>query len=310
MVENITLVAEVGINANGSVDIAKKLVDVCVEAGVTHIKFQKRDVENGGCYTQAELDSPRDSPWGTTTRQQKLGLEFTLDQYKEIDLYCKSKGIPWFVSPWDLQSIDFMEQNFPDTPFYKVASAKLTDKKFLQALRAAKRPVILSTGMSTPEQVVEAMRILNGSDTRHTKDRTLYGVMHCTSTYPTKPEEMNLPGIAWLRGLVRDEFDEMPIRVGFSNHYSGLLWAPLAVAFGASMLEFHITLDRTMYGSDQAASIEPDGVKRLVEYVNVSCQMLQGVNGVRPEVIVPDAHKSVYGSELPIAKKLRKVCDF
>lgn len=290
--KKIITVAEIGINHSGSVELAKKLIDVAASAGCDYVKFQKRDIES--VYTKEELDAPRESPWGKTNREQKMGLEFGLEQYKEIDEYCKSKGIGWFASAWDLKSVDFLEQNFPDMPFHKVASALLTDKKFLEKLRSTGRPVILSTGMSTVDQIVEACKILGNS---------LHTVMHCTSTYPTKPEEMNISYIKALIARTKQftwftDVTKNPVRVGFSNHYSGLLWVPLSIAFGAEMLEFHVTLDRTSYGSDQAASIEPDGVEKLMGMIDVSLKM------------IGDGSKQVYESEKPIAKKLRKVSDF
>lgn len=285
--KDIILIAEIGINANGSVDIAKKLIDVAKDAGCHYVKFQKRDLDS--VYTQAELDAPRESPWGKTNRDQKKGLEFTVEQYKEIDAYCKQVAIGWFVSCWDVKSVELMEENFPEMPYHKVASALLTDRAYLERLKATGKKIILSTGMSTESQILTACEILGDS---------LFAVMHCTSTYPTKPEEMNLSYIEILRNLMsHTESNEVPL-VGFSNHYSGLAWVPAAVAFGAEMLEFHITLDRTMYGSDQAASIEPDGVKKLVDYVDVSLKM------------IGDGRKRVYDSELPIIKKLRKNTDF
>lgn len=282
---DIILVAEAGINANGSVEIAKQLIDVVADAGCHYIKFQKRDIES--VYTKEELDAPRESPWGKTNREQKQGLEFSIDQYKAIDEYCKLKGIGWFVSCWDEKSVDLMEKYFPDMPFHKVASALLTNRTFLKKLSDTGKPIILSTGLSTQEQILEAVKIC----------RPEY-VLHCTSTYPTKPEEMNLKCIQQMRDFLFTNFQIPLPKIGFSSHYSGLAWVPAVIALGATMLEFHITLDRTMYGSDQAASIEPDGVKKLVEYVKVTQKMLG------------DGKKIVYESEKPIIKKLRKVSDF
>lgn len=303
MINGITLVAEAGINANGSIDIARKLIDVAADNGCDYIKFQKRDINT--CYTQEELDAPRESPWGKTNRAQKEGLEFGLDEYHAIDKHCRERGIGWFVSCWDKPSVDFIDNNF-DVPFHKVASALLTDARFLERLVMTRKPVILSTGMATEEQIFRACDILGTS---------LDTILHCTSTYPTKPEEMNL---SYIRTL-NDSFDIIPRlaraidmglknmsmttmtfndrsrpNIGFSNHYSGLSWVPAVVALGAKMLEFHITLDRTSYGSDQSASLEPEGVKKLVDYVRITTSMMG--NGV----------KRVYDSEQPIIKKLRK----
>ena len=285
MSRNTYIIAECGINGNGDLNITKQLIDVAVDAGCDAVKFQKRTID--AVYTKEDLDRPRESPWGTTNREQKLGLEFNVDEYAEIDAYCKSKGIDWFVSCWDEESIDFIEQF--NTPFHKVASAMLTDKAFLTKLAKTGKPLLLSTGMSTSEQIVDAMEHIKSVG-------GLIGcVMHCTSTYPTLPEEMNISGMAHLKSLMRQSFPNDTPRLGFSNHYSGLVWAPVAVALGAEVIEFHITLDRTMYGSDQAASIEPDGVRRIVEHVEVTERMMG------------DGTKRVYDSELPIIDKLRNV---
>ena len=283
----VTLVAELGINCNGSLDIAKQLIDVVADAGCDYVKFQKRDIPS--VYSSAELSAPRESPWGSTTYDQKMGLEFTVDQYREIDSYCKSRGIGWFVSCWDQVSLDTMEMNFPDMPFHKVASALAADRAFLTRLSMLKRPVILSTGMLTEAQIAAACDILGES---------LATVLHCTSTYPTKPNEMNMRYIETLATRIYKLVASGRVpTIGFSNPYSGLLWVPLAVAFGAEMLEFHVTLDRTLYGSDQSSSLEPEGVRKLVESVRVSQEMMG------------DGVKRVYDSELPIIKKLRKNAD-
>jgi N-acetylneuraminate synthase len=281
----VKLIAEVGINHNGSIENAKKLIDVAVTSGCDYVKFQKRDIN--AVYTQAELDAPRESPWGKTNRDQKLGLEFDYDEYQQIDEYCKSVGIKWFASCWDTNSIDFIEKYFPHVPYHKVASAMATDQAFLQKLRVTGKPIILSTGMMNSEQIKKAINILGDS---------LSVLMHCTSTYPTKPDEMNMSYIHTMGSEAASygyKYD-----IGFSNHYSGLLWVPLAIAYGAKYLEFHITLDRTLYGSDQAASLEPDGVEKLADYVRIT------------KLMMGDGKKHVYDSELPIIKKLRKVTDF
>lgn len=286
----IILIAEAGINANGSIDLAKKLIDVAADAGCHYVKFQKRDIDS--VYTKAELDAPRESPWGKTNREQKQGLEFSVDQYKIIDEYCKTKNIGWFVSCWDLKSVDLMEQYFPDMPFHKVPSALLTDRAFLEKLKSTGRPVILSTGMSTEDQILAACDILGPS---------LKCVMHCTSTYPTKPEEMNINYIGVLQTIMQahaavNKTEEIP--VGFSSHYSGIAYVPAVLSFDIAMLEFHITLDRTMYGSDQAASLEKDAVKKICDYAKIVPLMMG------------DGVKKVYDSEKPIIAKLRKKTDF
>lgn len=285
--DRVVIVAEIGINSNGDVNLAKKMIDVAVDAGCDAVKFQKRTIDL--VYTKEELDAPRESPWGKTNRDQKLGLEFSKDDYDEIDLYCEQKGIEWFASCWDEESVMFMSRY--DVAYHKVASALLTKDKLLAAMRDSGKKVILSMGMSSAAEVNAAVSVLGES---------LDTVLHCTSTYPTKPDEMNmkvLRSLSSTHSFVDDQrvlcqLDDS-VRVGFSNHYSGLLWVPIAVAYGAKMLEFHITLDRTMYGSDQAASIEPDGVKRIVDGTRLTEQMLG------------DGFKHVYESEIPIRKKLR-----
>ncbi len=281
----VKFIAEIGVNHNGSVDITKKLIDVAADAGCQYVKFQKRDIDV--VYSKEELEMPRESPWGKTNKQQKLGLEFNLEQYQEIDSYCKEKSIEWFASCWDENSVDFIEENFPDVPFHKVASAKATDLKFLEKLKETGKPLIASTGMLNYQQTTKLEKVLG---------ENLAVLMHCTSTYPTRPEEMNISFISTL--LLERELGNCKYDIGFSNHYSGLLWVPIAITLGAEFLEFHITLDRTMYGTDQAASIEPEGVKKLV------------TNALLTKSMLGDGLKKVYDSELPIAKKLRKVNDF
>lgn len=281
---SIMTIAEIGLNHNGSIDIAKKLIDVAKMNGCSAVKFQKRNVLS--VYSKEELDTPRESPWGRTNREQKFGLEFGSIQYDQIAKHCEQIGIDWLLSAWDMESLDFAESYSPK--YHKVASCMLTDQKFLEKLAGLRQNtanpyVILSTGMSTEKQIDKAVDLLGGS---------LFGILHCTSTYPTNPSEMNLKYIENIASTYPH------LIAGFSNHYSGILWVPLAIAMGAKILEFHITLDRTMYGSDQASSIEPDGVKRLMESVRLSEQMLG--TGL----------KEVYPSEIPIAKKLRKRCDF
>ena len=223
------------------------------------------------------LDSPRESPWGTTQREQKEGLELSFEEYREIDRYCKERDIHWFASVWDVASVDFIEAFAPVC--YKVASAALTDHALLSRIRETGRPVVLSTGMSTMEQVQAAVGILGVEN---------LVILHCTSTYPAKPEELNLRVIQTLQQAF-----ECPI--GYSGHEVGLQAALAAVVLGAAMVERHITLDRAMWGSDQAASVEPHGFKRLVRDIRVI------------EVAMGDGVKRVYDSELPIQRKLRRV---
>jgi N-acetylneuraminate synthase len=271
------IVVEIGINANGDVNLAKKLIDAACVAGCDYVKFQKRTIEL--VYTKEELDFKRDSPWGTTTREQKEGLEFGVEDYREIDEYCHRRGISWFGSPWDLDSLDLLA-GFDSCRFIKIPSALITDGAMLGACRPINKPVILSTGMSTVDMVDRAIKIL-GQD-------KIYCIMQCTSTYPSKPEELNLNCIRMLKA-------RYPwAKIGFSNHNPGIIFMPIAVALGAEMIEFHITLDRSSYGSDQAASIEPEGTFKLVKYIRGT------------EQAMGDGIKKIYDSEIPILKKLRR----
>jgi len=272
----IELVAEIGINHSGDIDIAKKLIDVISAAGIQYVKFQKRQIDL--VYTEEELNKPRESPWGTTTRQQKEGLEFGYDDYVEIDKYCRSKAVKWFASPWDVSSLFFLGSF--DVPFIKIPSALITNMEMLDMCRQTKKPVILSTGMSTLDMVDKAITVL-GKD-------NIYCIMACTSTYPTSPDEINAKCIETLKHTYPWA------KIGFSNHYPGLMAMVMATTLGAEMIEFHVTLDRTMYGSDQAASIEPHGVFQLMERIKLIGRMLG--NG----------EKRIYDSEHPIIAKLRK----
>ncbi len=269
------IVAEIGINHNGSVELAKKLIDAAVHAGCDAVKFQKRTVEV--VYSAEELAKPRENPFGPTNGDLKRGLEFGQQQYEEIDSYCRSKGIMWFASCWDEQSADFIEQFSP--PCYKIASASLTDDNLLRHHRAFGRPIILSTGMSTLEQIDHAVEVLGTDD---------LVLMHTTSTYPSQLEELNLRTVQMLG-------ERYGVPVGYSGHEVGLATSVAAVALGACVLERHITLDRAMWGSDQAASVEPVGFERLVKDVRAV------------EKALGDGVKRVYDSEVPIMKKLRRV---
>ena len=268
------IVAEIGINHNGSLDLAKKLIDVAIESDCDAVKFQKRTVEV--VYSTEELALLRESPFGSTNGDLKRALEFGEKEYTEIDRYCRKLGIDWMASCWDENSVDFMEQFNP--PCYKIASASLTDDQLLQHHRNYERPIILSTGMSTEEQIQHAVGVL-GSDQLI--------LLHCTSTYPAAAEELNLRVIETLKRT-------FPVPVGYSGHESSFLPTFAAVMMGASVIERHITLDRAMWGSDQAASLEPAAFERLVKYVR------------ELDVILGDGIKKVYDSELPIIKKLRR----
>jgi N-acetylneuraminate synthase len=269
------VVAEIGINHNGDIGIAKKLIDVAVESGCNAVKFQKRTVEV--VYTAEELARPRESPFGTTNKDLKHGLELGWDEYLEIDQYCHEKDIPWLASCWDEQSVDFIDQF--GVPCYKIASASLTDDALLRHTRSKGLPIILSTGMSDLYEIDRAVRILG-------KDGLI--LLHSCSTYPAYYEELNLKIIP----ILRQQF-ELP--VGYSGHETGIPSSVAAVALGACIVERHITLDRSMWGSDQAASLEPNGLQRLVRDIRLV------------EAAMGDGVKRVLEREVPVMQKLRRV---
>jgi len=273
---NVYVIAEIGINHNGDLSLAKKLIDQSHTSGANAVKFQKRTIDL--VYTPLELDKYRESPWGTTNRQQKEGLEFSIEEYKELESYTKKLGMDFIVSCWDTNSVDVIENSL-DIKYHKVASALATDKQFLEKLNSTGKPVILSTGMCSEEQIAAAIKILDNVEI----------VLACTSTYPTSPEELNLRHINTLKSKYPT------VKVGFSNHYNGVDACVGAVALGAECIEFHITNDRTSYGSDQAASIEKADL--LIDAVR------------KMELMLGDGVKKIYDSEKPIAKKLRKVDD-
>jgi len=274
----VFITAEIGINHNGDLDIAKKLIDVAKNSGCDAVKFQKRTVDK--VYTKEMLDSPRDSPWGTTTRQQKEGLEFGQEEYSIIDKYCKGKKIEWFASSWDTESQLFL-RDF-SLNHNKVASAMLTNHELLNTIAEEKKHTFISTGMSEIKQIESAINIFK-------KNNCSFELQHSNSSYPMKIEETNLRCIETLR-------DEFNCNVGYSGHEAlGYLICVCAVMFGATSIERHITLDRTMYGSDQAASLEPQGLDRLVRDVR------------RIDVILGDGIKKVWPSEIPVMKKLRNL---
>ncbi|MGB9006214.1 MAG: N-acetylneuraminate synthase family protein [Candidatus Aminicenantales bacterium] len=268
------VVAEIGINHNGDLEIAKKLIDLAKVAGCNAVKFQKRTVDV--VYSKEELDKPRESPFGDTNRDLKYRLEFKLEEYQQIEKYCREKNIIWFASCWDEQSVDFISQF--DVPCYKIASACLTDHNLLRHTRAKGRPIILSTGMSTLEQIDHAVEVLG-------KDDLI--VLQSTSTYPSDYDELNLAVIPFLRKRYR-------VPVGYSGHETGLPSSVAAVALGASVIERHITLDRAMWGSDHAASLGPSGIIKLVQEIRLV------------ETSMGDGIKRVIDRELPIMKKLRR----
>ena len=274
----VTIIAEIGINHNGSLGIAKKLIDVAVSAGCDAIKFQKRDIEK--VYPKETLDQPRESPWGTTQRQQKLGLEFSLKEYSIIDKYCKKKKIPWFVSCWDVGS-QIQMRKFK-TKYNKVASAMLVHEKLLKTIAEEKKHTFISTGMSTLREIENAVKIFR-------KFKCPFELMHSHSAYPMKPDEANLKLIPFLK-------NKFKCKIGYSGHESGsYLICVTASLLGATSIERHITLDRTMYGSDQSASLEPEGLFRLVRDLR-TIEKIQG-----------DGKKRIWDSELPVRKKLREV---
>ena len=268
--------AEIGINHNGDIEIAKKLIEIAADAGCDAVKFQKRTVEK--VYSKDILDSPRDSPWGKTTREQKLGLEFEKDEYDVIDNFCKTKNIQWYASAWDENSQKFL-QNY-NLKYNKIASAMLTHKKLLEIVAKEKKHTFISTGMSTIDEIRDAVQIFKENNCR-------FSLQHSNSSYPMKEEEANLKCIKTLH-------DEFNCDVGYSGHeVAGYLICVSAVVMGATSIERHITLDRSMYGSDQSASLEPVGLKRVVSDIR------------RIENILGDGVKRVWPSELPVMKKLR-----
>ena len=271
------IIAEIGINHNGDLNIAKQMIDAAVHAGVDAVKFQKRTPDIATPPDQQK--QMRETPWGYITYlDYRYKVEFGEEEYREIDRYCRERGIAWLVSVWDQPSVDFMEQF--DTPAYKIPSASLTDLGLIRKARATGKPLILSTGMSTMEQIRQGVEIAGEEDLI---------LMHCTSTYPCEPEELNLKMVETLRR----EFPNLPI--GYSGHEVGLVPSAVAVALGASIVERHLTLDRAMWGSDQAASVEPGGFERLVKYIRVS------------ESALGDGVKKVYESEIGSMKRLRRV---
>ena len=269
------ITAEIGINHNGNLDITKKLIDIAAESGCDAVKFQKRTVDV--VYTSEELARARENPFGTTNGDLKRGLEFSDEGYGAIDQYCKEKGILWFASCWDEGSVDFIDKF--DPPCYKIASASLTDTDLLRHTRTKGKPIILSTGMSTMEQIEKAVEALGEDDLI---------ILHCISTYPMEDHEANLSVIKTLQ----DKFPNIPI--GYSGHEKGISLSVSAVVLGACMVERHITLDRTAWGSDQAASIEPRGLEMLVRDIR------------KFEVARGDGVKRVLESEIPIIEKLRR----
>jgi N-acetylneuraminate synthase len=273
--EPVYITAEIGLNHNGDVAIAKKLIDAAVLAGCDAVKFQKRTPEL--CVPKDQMNVMRETPWGLMTYlDYRKRVEFGLEEYREIDSYCAEKGIEWYASCWDEKSVDFIAQFKPVA--WKIASASLTDDSLLKYTNANGAPVILSTGMSTMAEIRHAASLLD-------PERML--IAHSTSTYPCKPSELNLRMIQTLKS-------EFGMPIGYSGHEVGLQTTYAAVALGASFIERHITLDRAMWGSDQSASVEPWGVMRMVRDIRVI------------ESALGDGVKQVYESELPVLKRLRR----
>jgi N-acetylneuraminate synthase len=269
------IIAEIGINHNGDIEIAKKLIDLALVAGCNAVKFQKRTVDV--VYMAEELDRPRESPFGQTNRDLKYGLEFEKAEYDVIDAYCRSKKIPWLASCWDEQSADFIDQY--DVPCFKISSASLTDDALIRYIRDKGRPIIISTGMSSLEQVDHAIDILGKKDLI---------VLHSCSTYPADYHELNLKVIPFFK-------ERYGIPVGYSGHETGLPSSVAAAAIGACVVERHITLERAMWGSDHAASLGTSGIIRLVRDIRLA------------EMAMGDGIKRVMEREVPIMKKLRRV---
>jgi len=272
------ITAELGINHNGDIDIAKKLIDTAKLAGCDAVKFQKRTVEK--VYSKEVLDSPRDSPWGTTTREQKNGIEFSKNEYDIIDKYCKNNHIEWYASAWDVESLEFLKQY--EFKYNKVASAMLTNMELINKIAQEKKHTFVSTGMSNMDQIKTAVNIFK-------KNECPFELQHSNSSYPMKIEEANLNCIKTLQ-------NEFECNVGYSGHESlGYLICVAAVILGATSIERHITLDRSMYGSDQPASLEPAGLQRLVRDIR------------NIDLIMGDGEKIIWDSEIPVMKKLRNM---
>ena len=271
------IIAEIGINHNGDIDLAKGLIDVAVKCGADAVKFQKRTVNV--VYSPEELERPRLNPFGETNLDLKNGLEFGIDEYSELDKHCKDLGIMWFASCWDEGSVDFMDQF--DPPCYKIASALITDRDLLNHTAAKGKPLIISTGMSTMEEIRAAINIVE----KHIGNQ--YVLLHCTSTYPATTEELNLQVIESFRS-------EFKVPIGYSGHETGMITTVMAAVFGASVVERHITLDRSMWGSDQSASLGVKGLETMCEYI----RLWERAKG--------DGLKIVFNSELPVIEKLRR----
>lgn len=272
---SIFIIAEIGINHNGDVEIAKQLIDVAKNAGADAVKFQKRTIDL--VYSKEMLDSPRESPWGTTQREQKEGLELGIDEYKEIDAHCDEKGIPWFASAWDIESQRFLRQF--DCRYNKIASAMIVYEDLLNEVALEKKHTFISTGMTEYDQIDKAVKIFRDANCH-------FELMHCVSTYPMKDEDANLNRIKKIR-------ERYHCNVGYSGHEVGLSISYAAAALGITSLERHITLDRAMYGTDQAASVQTDGFRQLVAAIR------------KIEKAMGNGDITINEKEISISKKLR-----
>ena len=272
---NVFIIAEIGINHNGDLELAKRLIDLAKQSGCDAVKFQKRTIDI--VYPQAVLDAPRESPWGTTTRQQKEGLEFGLPEYREIDRYCREQDIEWFASAWDLESQKFLRQF--NLKHNKIASAMLTHDEFVEAVASERKPTFLSVGMATWEEVDKAVGILKKHDCPTV-------ILHTVSTYPCAEEELNLQ-------LIPELIKRYGLPVGYSGHEASVSPSIVAAVLGAVAIERHITFDRAMYGSDQAASLEKVGLESMVAQIR------------KIPLVLGDGVKRITPGEASVAKKLR-----
>jgi len=277
---SIVIIAEIGINHNGDMDICKQLIDVAADSGANCVKFQKRDIDQ--VYTQDFLDSSRESQWGTTQREQKAGLEFSAEQYQEIEEYCKKKGLEWFASAWDINSQKFLRQF--NSKYNKVASAMIVYTELLEEIASEGKHTFISTGMTTYNDIESAVNIFRNAGCS-------FELMHTISTYPMEDKNANLNMIKTLR-------EKFNCNIGYSGHEVGLAVSYAASALGITSLERHITLDRAMYGSDQSASVEPSGFRQLIGAVR------------KIELAMGDGIKKTIEEEGPIAANLRQHLDW
>ena len=273
--KKIFTIAEIGINHNGDIDIAKKLIDMAKSTGCDAVKFQKRDIKS--VYTEEELNTDRESPWGKKFIDQKLGLEFEKKEYDEIDKYCKKLDIIWFASAWDEKSLDFLDQY--NLKYNKVASALITKIDFIEKVASQKKHTFISTGMSNYEHIDRAVEIFK-------KKSCPFELMHCVSTYPCPDEVLNL-------NIINRFKERYGCDIGYSGHEASVVPSIIAATFGVSSLERHITLDRSMYGSDQSASLEEAGLRSLITSIK------------KIPIVIGTEDKKIFLDEIPVAKKLR-----